>query len=94
MMQAREGQGNALAEGLLHAAGLLAHAPGCELYVVSRSPSDEDVVWVTEVWRSPADMDASVTVTGVPDAIERVGALLAAQPQLIETLPVGGHGLR
>jgi quinol monooxygenase YgiN len=89
----RPGQRDALVEQLLHAAALVKDVPGCEIYIVATSPSEADVVWVTEVWASEADHDASLTLDGAKDAIARALPLLAGPPQRTDTLPVGGKGL-
>ncbi len=92
-LTANEGQRDALVEHLLGAAKLLADAPGCELYVINTSPADANVVWVTEVWSSQADLDASLTIHSVKASVQRVVPLLAGPPERIDTLPVGGKGL-
>lgn len=57
---ARTGRGDELARHLLAAAAELESDPGCELYLVNRSRDDPGTIWVTELWRSQADLDASV----------------------------------
>jgi quinol monooxygenase YgiN len=62
---AREGRGEALAELLLAAPGDLEGDPGCELYLVGRQVGEPDLIWVTELWRSQDDLDASLEkITG------------------------------
>jgi len=94
-MTAKPGQGDALAEVLLRVAGSLADAPGCELYVINRSPADQDVVWVTELWHSQEEVDASLqeleTDAGRAQLAE-VMALLAGPPERIDLEPLGGVG--
>jgi quinol monooxygenase YgiN len=90
---ARPGQRDALVEQLLHAAKLVASAPGCEAWIVNTSPSEADTVWVTEVWRSMADHDASLAGEEVRATIARAMPLLAGPPERIDVLPVGGKGL-
>jgi quinol monooxygenase YgiN len=51
-MTASAGQGKALAQLMLRVAEGLKSVPGCELYLINRSPSEPDVVWITELWRS------------------------------------------
>ena len=48
--RARAGHGQALAERLLHAAALVAEAPGCELWLVHRDQDDADIIRVSEMW--------------------------------------------
>jgi quinol monooxygenase YgiN len=88
---ARQGEGARLAELLLAAAEDLGGEPGCELYLVSRQAGDEDVIWVTELWRSQADLDASLErIRGSAD----VGAAMALVDdwQMIELDLLGGKG--
>ena len=90
---AKPGQGEALARKLLEVAAALRDVPGCELYVINRSPTDAEVVWVTEVWSSQAELDASLTIERVKTSIQEALPLLAGRPELTETLPLGGVGL-
>jgi quinol monooxygenase YgiN len=90
-IHARQGQGDALAQKLLEIADSLRDTPGCELYVVNRSPDDPDVVWVTEQWRSQELVDA---------ALERARERLADVRELVreggfertDVEPIGGVG--
>ena len=92
-LKAREGQRDALVEHMLCVAQLLADVPGCELYVINTSVADTDTVWVTEVWSSQAELDASLTLANVKASVEQVLPLLAGPPERIDVLPVGGTGL-
>ena len=92
-LKAREGQRDALVEHMLCVAQLLADVPGCELYVINTSAADTDTVWVTEVWSSQAELDASLTLASVKASVEQVLPLLAGPPERIDVLPVGGTGL-
>lgn len=89
---ARPGQRDALVEHLLRAAALAGQAAGCELYIINTSPTDQNIVWVTEVWRSQEAHDASLAVEGAQTAIKQVLPLLAGSPEKIDVLPVGGKG--
>jgi quinol monooxygenase YgiN len=92
-LKAREGQRDALVEHMLGAAQLLVDVPGCELYVINTSAADADAVWVTEVWSTQAELDASLTIESVKASVEQVLPLLAGPPDRIDILPVGGKGL-
>jgi quinol monooxygenase YgiN len=92
-LKAREGQRDALVEHMLGAAQLLVDVPGCELYVINTSATDADAVWVTEVWSTQAELDASLTIESVKASVEQVVPLLAGPPDRIDILPVGGKGL-
>ncbi|MFE9451979.1 putative quinol monooxygenase [Streptomyces sp. NPDC006739] len=88
------GQRDTLVKILLRAAELGQDAPGCELYIVNTAPDEEDIVWVTEIWRSAADKAASLSATGASELIGQALPLLAGPPERIELRPVGGTGLR
>ncbi len=75
---AQPGQRDALVEHMLEASRLMDDAPGCELYLVSTAETDDDdAVWITEVWRTEADHDASLSLPGVPELIGRARPLIA-----------------
>lgn len=90
---AQPGQRDALVEHLLSAATFVEKAAGCELYIINTSPTEPESVWVTEVWRSQQEHDASLTTFGAQAAIAQVLPLLAGSPEKIDVLPVGGKGL-
>ena len=65
--------------------------PGCELYLVNRQADDEDVIWVTELWRSQADLDASLErIRGSADVAAALA--LVEDWQMIELDLLGGKG--
>lgn len=83
----REGLISVLLEGI-------SDMPGCLSYVVARDPADPDAIWVTEVWDTQASHKASLSLPSVQAAIARGKPLIASFDQYIETVPVGGQGLR
>jgi quinol monooxygenase YgiN len=88
---AKPGRGGELAARLLDAAEGLRDDPGCELYLVSRQADDPDVVWVTESWRSEADLDASIERIRGSDEVAATVAL-TANWEMIELDLLGGKG--
>ncbi|HWE60590.1 MAG TPA: putative quinol monooxygenase [Chloroflexota bacterium] len=90
---ARPGQRDALVAYLLRAAAQAEQAEGCALYIVNTSPTEPESVWVTEVWRSQEEHDASLTTEGAQALIKLVLPLLASSPEKIDVLPVGGKGV-
>ena len=90
---ARPGQRDALVQHLLRAADGVRLVAGCQLYLINTSPTEPESVWVTEVWRSQQEHDASLTIEGAKEAIQHVLPLLAGSPEKIDLLPVGGKGL-
>jgi quinol monooxygenase YgiN len=87
------GRRDALVEHMLRAARGVDDAAGCELYVVSASATDADAVWITEVWRSAEEHQASLSRPGVRELIDQVMPLLAGPPERIDTVPIGGKGI-
>ena len=90
--KARAGRGQELADVLLAAAAELEDDPGCQLYLINRQADEPDVIWVTELWRSQADLDASLErIRG----IEGVAAAMALVEdwEMIELEQLGGKGV-
>ncbi|HUY77800.1 MAG TPA: antibiotic biosynthesis monooxygenase [Ktedonobacterales bacterium] len=87
------GQRDALVSLLLSGAAGDETLAGCQLYVINMSPSEPEAVWVTEVWRSQADHDVSLTLASVRALIQQALPLLAGAPERIDVQPVGGFGL-
>jgi quinol monooxygenase YgiN len=88
---AREGSADELAERLLAAAEGLAADAGCELYLVNREVDDPNVIWVTELWRSQADLDAALAkIRGSKDVEAVLG--LVDDYRMIELDLLGGKG--
>ncbi|MCW0212687.1 MAG: antibiotic biosynthesis monooxygenase [Pseudonocardia sp.] len=92
-MVAVPGSGDELAENLLKVAEGMRGAPGCELYIVNRTPDEEDAVWVTEVWADEASSEDALNRDLGEAGLGSVLPLLAGPPEFIELAPVGGPGL-
>jgi len=90
---AQPGQRDMLIELLLRAAAGVEEAPGCELYIINTSPTEPERVWVTEVWRSQEEHDASLSNDGTQVLIKQMLPLLVGSPEKIDVRPVGGKGL-
>lgn len=71
----------------------VAGMPGCLSYVVAKDPTNENGLWVTEVWDSKASHEASLALRSVQQAIAQGRELIASFDERFETEPVGGHGL-
>ena len=67
--------------------------PGCLNYVIANDASDEDAIWITEVWDSQSSHQASLSLPSVQQAIARGRKLIAGFGERFETQPVGGYGL-
>ncbi len=70
-----------------------ANMPGCLSYVLAKDSSDENLVWVAEVWDSAASHDASLSLPSVKNAMPRVKPLLSNFERVAVTTPVWGAGL-
>jgi quinol monooxygenase YgiN len=90
---AKPGEGDALAAILLEAAEGVRRLDACRLYLVSRSPDDGDVVFVTEAWTDREAHDASLQDEGARALIGRAMPLLAGAPEATALAPAGGKGL-
>src|SRR4030088_1284924 len=90
---ARPGQGEALAHKLLEVASALREVPGCELYVINRSVSEADVVWVTELWQSQEHLDKALDSDAARAGIPEVRALVEEDGfSRVDLEPLGGVG--
>jgi quinol monooxygenase YgiN len=89
-IKANAGQRDDLIALLLDASAAM---PGCLNYVVARDATDEDAVWVTEVWDGRASHRASLSLPAVQQAIAKGRPLIAGFAERFETEPAGGRGL-
>lgn len=67
--------------------------PGNLSYVVANDPSDENALWITEVWTDGEAHKASLTMDSVQSAIQKGRPLIAGMEQIAVTQPIGGHGI-
>jgi quinol monooxygenase YgiN len=88
---AKPGKGGELAEILLAAAAELEDDPGCRLYLINRQTGAPDVIWVTELWRSQADLDASRERIRGSSSVAAAMALVDDW-QMVELDLLGGKG--
>ena len=70
-----------------------ANMPGCVSYVLAKDSSDENLVWVTEVWDSATSHDASLSLPSVKNAMPRVKPLLSNFERIAVTTTVWGLAL-
>lgn len=89
-MMAIPGQRDALIALLLEGT---ASMPGCLSYVVAEDANDPNAVWITEVWDTKENHDASLKLPAVRDTIARAKPLIAGFGDGFVTRPVGGVGL-
>ncbi|HEV2460350.1 MAG TPA: antibiotic biosynthesis monooxygenase [Ktedonobacterales bacterium] len=90
---AQLGQRDVLVEHLVRAAAFAQNTAGCQLYLINTSPAEQESVWVTELWGSQQEHDASLSGEGAQAAIQQVLPLLVGPPEKFDLVPVGGEGL-
>ena len=89
---AKPGQRDAIVQILLAAARKQGGMKGCDLYIVHTSPTEAEVIWVTEIWRSREDHEASLKSAEVRALIDKGRPLIASIEPMV-TMPQGGKGL-
>lgn len=62
--------------------------PGCVSYVVAKDATDEQSIWVTEVWDSEESHAASLSLPAVRNAIPLGRQLVTAFDRVAVTTPV------
>lgn len=92
-MIAQEGQRDALIGYLLEGTDSMTDLEGCYLYVVATDPADPNGIWVTEVWRSQDDHQASLSLASTQELIAKARPIIAGFGERIESTPVGGKGI-
>jgi len=90
----QKGKADELADILIEASQVVSKTKGCQLYSISKDPSEPDAVWVTEIWDSKADHDASLSLPEVRSLISKAIPLIDGAPAKGQELEVlGGFGL-
>ncbi len=92
-IKTQPGQRDKLIDIMLKAAAVMPDVEGCYVYVVNSAPDDADAIWVTEIWRSQADHEASLTLDSVKAVITTAMPMIAEGSQRIEVTPLGGKGI-
>jgi quinol monooxygenase YgiN len=88
---AKEGQRAALIEILVEASQTPMR--GCEFYIVCKSPTEANAIWVMEVWQSETDHEASFKLDCVKALITKAWPVMASAAESIRMIPVGGKAL-
>jgi quinol monooxygenase YgiN len=89
-MKTVPGQRDALVSILMEGIGSM---PGCLSYIVAQDPTDQDAIWITEVWTSQTSHQESLALPSVQKAIALGRPLIAGFAERFETNPIGGYGL-
>ena len=64
--------------------------PGCKSYIIAKDSTDENAIWITEVWESQADHLDSLKLHRVQAAIAKGRPMIARFGERFETEPIGG----
>ena len=87
-LPARPGRRPALLDAVNRFADALLASPGCEAFVVSLDPSDDDVVWLYEWFTDEAALDAHRTTDAFASLMMEMPELLAGSPALMRIDPL------
>ncbi len=68
-------------------------AAGCQLYAVGVSDTDDDVIWISEIWESKEHHDASLELPETKAAIAAAMPMLTGEFSGQEVRLVGGLGV-
>lgn len=66
----------------------VAKMPGCTSYAVAEDATAEHILWVTELWQSEQDHNASLGLRQVQEAMPRARPLIANFERIAVTIPV------
>jgi quinol monooxygenase YgiN len=69
----------------------IAGMPGCLSYIVAQDQTDQDAIWITEVWASQKSHQESLALPSVKRAITLGKPLIAGFGERFETVPIGGY---
>jgi len=90
---ATQGNSDRLARKFLESVEIQRENPACELMIVCRSPVDDDVVFLTEVWSSESEWEKARSSPVITEWAQDMPTLVAGPPDSVRLDPVGGKGL-
>jgi quinol monooxygenase YgiN len=90
---ATSGNGGQLASKFMESVEIQRDNPQCELMLVSTSPVNDDVVYLTEVWTSEAAWENARSSPVISEWAKDMPSLVAEPPKSLRLDPVGGKGL-
>lgn len=68
--------------------------PGCLSYIVAKDTTDQNAIWITEVWDNAESHKKSLSLPVVQKAIRKGKPLIAGFGDQIVVVPIGGQGLK
>jgi quinol monooxygenase YgiN len=92
-LTAKPGERESVVDILLESGKLFDDNPACQLYLVSESADDHDVIWVADLWTDREAHEKALEAPELRPFVEKSMPLLEGMPEQIEIRPVGGKGL-
>lgn len=92
-LTAQPGKRTQMTDILLRAADVVSGLPGCKMYIVCEDMSNENAVWVFEMWDDKNAHDASLKDERVRALIGEARPFIGGAPDGAELRVAGGHGL-
>jgi quinol monooxygenase YgiN len=92
-LRARAGKRDELVAKFLEAADMQRDNPACQLMLVSSSPEEDDVVFLTEVWTSAEEHERARQSSEVQAWAAQMPSLVAGPPESTPLVIEGGKGL-
>ncbi|NCI45292.1 putative quinol monooxygenase [Sediminibacterium soli] len=86
------GKGTDLVTLLKKANDIVSTASGCKLYIINVHATDEDCIWVTELWDSEESHAISLTMDGCKELVTEAATLLSLPPKQIVLKALAGKG--
>ena len=62
--------------------------PGCLSFIVAEDATDENILWITEVWQSQAAHQASLDAPPIKESLTGADTLIVAFEKIAATRPV------
>lgn len=90
---AQDGKRAEITDILLCAADVVSGLPGCKMYIVCEDMSNENAVWVYEMWDDKNAHDASLNDERVRTLIGKARPFIGGVPDGAELRVLGGYGL-
>lgn len=88
---AKRGMGDALVEFLFSAPSF--ENPDCLVFLIGRSASDRDVIFITEGWSSEAAHSRFRATELAKSYITKLGRLTHGESSIIDEIPIGGKAV-
>ena len=82
-----------LAAALQLALDNVEHEPGTRYYILHEDSSNEDLLWLYELYEGQDHLDAHRSAPWFAELGPAIGPFLAGRPELTFVTPIGGKGL-